>query len=585
LKLNDLLALLSRFESTLSDFSFEELNVEDATHLKNSFQHFKDVLQVKILDENQDCEPSKEKKEILGGPKSSLQESCFIDTVCDEIKTPLNNIIGFTDLLEQSILDNEQQLNVNSIQLASHNLLEIVSELQEYSKMASNKKQKIYTEFDLYGLVRDVTFLCNTLIVNSEVTLTSNIDPDVPKLLTGDPSKLSQVLLTAMGNAIKSVSIGELCLNIAQSKTSEEELLLEFEILNDSSGSKNDENHQILDPLGQLNHFKNTELDSPSLRGSMVKLIIENLGGSINVKNNLGVGTNFKFVLPFGYGKQKLQPKSTIPSKESIQNIKSVAGMNILVFEDNLLNQRLIEQRLKAWKCHMHITDNPDYGISVLECNDIDLVFMDLRMPIMSGFEITKLIRNNNSLRVRQIPIIALTADYTIRDQESCKAHGIDDYLLKPFSPDELLAKLLKHISSYKKPNSNFITEPQVPINSEKELVDLTQLLSDCGDDIAVLEDLIDLFKTNVTEFLENAKIQINQEDADGLAFSSHKMKAGLGMVQATGLLETVVEIQNSSKEMADWKHLEFLFVCFSRAYPDVENAIEKEVEDLKKLK
>ncbi|MRH99390.1 response regulator [Kriegella sp. EG-1] len=571
-------------ESLLSEFSYEELSTVEASHLKKSFQTFKDELKTKIEEPQLINNTSKSESTSKNISKKKLDESSIIANVSHEIRTPLNGIIGFTDLLKESKLNQNQLNNVNAIQTASNSLLELVNELLEYSKLASGKEVFQKIQFNLFGLVRDVMFLCNTLVVSKKVVLNSHIGDNVPEFLIGDPSKLTQVLLNLMGNAIKFVEKGEVCLNISLSETEKDEVQLVFKIIDNGIGISKTKLNQIFMPYTQADSDTSTVYGGTGLGLSIVKQIVENLGGSIHVKSKLGKGTTFKFIIPFTSSNDKLIPIQPVISNKSTQNLKSISGLNILVFEDNDLNKRLIEQRLKLWKCNMHITDNAQEGMHVLENEAIDVILMDLRMPIMNGFEITKLIRNNNSQRVCQIPIIALTADYTIRDQEKCAAYGINDYLLKPFSPEELLSKIVLHknqfinVGAIKKPPKK---QQQQKPNSLKP-VDLTKLYEDSGEDMVVLIDLVGLFKKNAAEFILNAEQQINNRDKEGLLFSAHKIKAGVLMVQANCLSNTILRIQNECKGSPDFKHLEFLHARFVTDYEEVNKALDEVISNLK---
>lgn len=591
MKSRDLLSQLSRLESTLSDFSFEELNSEEASRLKRSFQSFKTELQGKVYGEASIPDDSVhnniiENHKNLSLKKSALDketESGLIANVSHEIRTPLNGIIGFADLLKESRLDKDQLNNVNAIQTASHSLLEIVNELLEYSKLEAGLEQFQKTDFNLFGLVRDVMFLCNTLVTNKKVTLTSDIGRGIPEILIGDSSKLTQVLLNVMGNSIKFVKEGQVHLRIALGEQNNGQFLLEFEIADNGIGIANDKIDGIFDSFKQAETNTFSKYGGSGLGLSIVRQIVQNLGGSINVTSELGAGTTFKFTMPFEKGTEKKILKTSERNKSSKDDLKVLAGLKVLAFEDNLLNQRLLEQRLKGWKCDINITDSAQYGLDILEKHDIDVILMDLRMPGMSGFEVTKLIRNSNSLRIRQIHIIALTADYTIRDQEKCNSFGINDYLLKPFSPEELSSKLIASQNHSEKslglevfPQNN-----EAGINSIS-LVDLGQMSEDCQDDLELLEELIELFKKNIIEFLENAELNIQNGDSEGLAFAAHKIKAGLAMTKATGLLSIIEDIRNGCSQQPDWKHLEFLFVRFSNEYPKVEKALDKALRNLK---
>lgn len=317
----------------------------------------------------------------------------------------------------------------------------------------------------------------------------------------------------------------------------------------------------------------------------IVKQIVENLNGKINVFSTLGVGTTFNFTLPFTIGTDFNKENDRV-HKAHMHNRKDlVKGMQIVVFEDNLLNQKLIEHRLKSWGCLVHVTDNALYGLSILENNKIDLVFMDLRMPVMDGFEVTRRIRRSKNTYVSQIPIIALTADFSIKDKEQCQDNGINDYILKPYSPDELLMKLTSNRADMKmtdKIDSKLIN-PSTELNGNKATkIDLKIILEDCMGDVDLLEELVTLYKQNALEFIGNVKHHLKLEDYESIQFAAHKMKSGLAMMQTYSLHSIVLQIHKTCITDKDLKYLEFLYDCFLEEYPIVLNAIEIEMKNLK---
>ena len=262
-----------------------------------------------------------------------------------------------------------------------------------------------------------------------------------------------------------------------------------------------------------------------------------------------------------------------------------VKGMQILVFEDNLLNQKLIEQRLKSWGCLVHVTDDAKYGLNILENNNIDLVFMDLRMPIMNGFEVTRKIRSSRNTYVSQIPIIALTADFSIKDKEQCRDNGINDYILKPYSPDELLMKLTSNRAEMKMNDmiASRIGDPSREIiNDETPKIDLKIILEECMGELDLLEELISLYKQNAFEFIGKVKHYLKLKDFKNIQFAAHKIKSGLAMMQTFSLHSIVDQIHKTCNTDKDLKYLEFLYNCFLEEYPVVVNAIEIELKKLK---
>lgn len=509
----------------------------------------------------------------------------LVAKVSHEIRTPLNGIIGFTDLLRESELSEEQIQHVAAIQSASYNLMDIINELLEYSKLSAGLEHFESVNFNFYSLVRDVMYLCNTLIMDKEVKLEVDMDTKIPEMLVGDPSKLSQILLNLIGNAIKFVTKGDIHIKINCIRQDHNDIVLDFNIIDTGIGISEDHLEHIFDAFRQAEYDTFKKYGGTGLGLSIVKQIIENLNGTINVSSTLGVGTTFNFELPFIVG-VKLPKERDEQQQINITNRKDlVKGMQILVFEDNLLNQKLIEKRLTSWGCMVHITDNALYGLNILENNKIDLVFMDLRMPVMDGFEVTRKIRSSKNTYVSQIPIIALTADFSIKDKEQCQYNGINDYILKPYSPDELLLKLTTNRADMKmmdKLENENESQNSIIIDEEAPKIDLKLILEECMGELDLLEELISLYKQNALEFIGNVKHHLQLEDYENIQFAAHKMKSGLAMMQTYSLHSIVVQMHKTCITDKDHKYLEFLYNCFLDEYPVIVDAIEVEMKKLK---
>ncbi|MEL6918973.1 MAG: ATP-binding protein, partial [Bacteroidota bacterium] len=565
MKTKDLLSHLSDLESMLSDFSFEELTADEASTLKNSFLNFKNNLEDKVFGVSTPVATPKETDLTYNvdrepGEKGSL----LVAHVSHEIRTPLNGIIGFTDLLKESALSSDQLGHVNAIQSASHTLLDIINELLEYSKLSAGLESFETVNFNFQSIIKDVLYLCNTLIMEKNVKLEIDMDPHIPQVLVGDPSKLSQVLLNLLGNAIKFVKQGNISLKIVLSERSDSDVLIEFDVTDTGIGIAKDKLAHIFDSYKQAESDTYSKYGGTGLGLSIVKQIVERLNGTISVFSSLGVGTTFKFTLPYeiGTGMELNATEKDIADHKNALHL--VEGMRILVFEDNLLNQRLMEQRLNAWGCRAYITDNAMYGLKVLENTAIDVVLMDLRMPVMNGFQVTERIRAHKNQQIAQTPIIALTADFTIRDKEQCTEKGVNDYILKPYSPDELMLKLIrcKRTMDETYPMGSIIINPNANKNT-KPIVDLLPILDDCMGEMELLEELVRLYRQNALEFIGNVKLHLANNDIEALKFATHKLKSGLAMMNTPGLAEIVEQMHEVCKMNKDIKHLKFLYSFF----------------------
>ncbi|MFK7813729.1 MAG: ATP-binding protein [Maribacter sp.] len=588
----DLLSQLTRLEQKLNDFSFEELTASDAANLKMSFRTFRTRLEQKIFTPASSSKSDKEidfqdklnskhsEKSIVKPPRVDM----LVAKVSHEIRTPLNGIIGFTDLLKEDTLTGKQLERVDAIQTASYSLLEIINELLEYSKLSAGLEQFESIDFNLKSIVDNVMYLCNTLITGKNVELQTNIEKDIPIELIGDPSKLSQILLNLVGNAVKFVEKGSIQLSISLKKQRGNEVTLEFSIKDTGIGiSENDLNH-IFESFIQAEHDTHRKYGGTGLGLSIVKQIIDNLNGEIFVSSKLGKGTTFRFTIPYERGSVKSVIK-VVPNQNIANNeLEEVKGMRILVFEDNVINKRLIAERLKSWKCKTYVTENALYGLNLLETNKIDLVLMDLKMPKMNGFEVTQLIRKSKKESVKNIPIIAVSADFTYQDQKKCKQVNINDFILKPYSSDELLTKIILNKNCIKTTLAleSKANDHKMEVFSDATKINLSVILEDCLGKIDLLEELVLLYKQNALEFIGIVKVNLEIDDFDKIAFAAHKVKSGLAMMQTKSLHSIAEQIQKICKTNGDKKHLMFLYNCFIEEYPLIERAIDVQVKALK---
>lgn len=574
MKPENILSQLKDLETSLAHFSFEELSSEEAQDLRNTFDSFRDKLERKVFGEPQVA--VKAMKQGTSLPDGIEDQLRFIATVSHELRTPLNGIMGFTDLLQESQLSREQLGQVHAIKCASQGLMNIINELLEYSKLSAGLEHFEKVDFNIQSLVKEVTYLCDTLIIDKHISFHSSIDQNIPSMLNGDPSKLTQVLLNLLGNSIKFVNQGNISLHIGLKEKQYDQFTLEFTVTDTGIGiSENDLKH-IFTAFRQAGDDLQMRYSGTGLGLNIVKQIIEQMGGGITVESEVNVGTTFTFTLPFGLGKRvRKKEKGGI-------NAGALKGMRILVFEDNPLNQKMIEQRLRSWGCVPYITDNARYGIQLLEDKFVDLVLMDLCMPVMDGFKISKIIRQHGSEKVKQVPIIALSADYTAKDRAACEEVGMNDFVLKPFRAEELIDKILRHTGKQPDAGSEHATNRDITDSTSNEFIDLGPLLEDCMGQLDMLEDLINLYQQNALEFIGMVKVHIEHRDFDAIAKCCHKIKCGLKMFQTKGLQELAEQIHRSARTEEDLEHLTNLLECFTEEYPKVDKALTKALTDLK---
>ncbi|QXP53312.1 ATP-binding protein [Cellulophaga sp. HaHa_2_1] len=589
MKSNELLSYISDLESKLNSFSFEELTSDEAVRLKNSFQAFKEKIEAKTQN-NERLDSVRKVKPLNGNPKkrkkvvSTSNEEQLIARVSHEIRTPLNGIVGFTELLSESSLTEDQSTHVQAIKGASNALLNLINELLEYSKLTSGTAYFESVDFNFHNIVNDVCYLCETLIVNPKIDFNVTYSEAIPENLIGDPSKLSQVLLNLIGNAIKFVEVGSIHLAVDVVKKSKSKVVLGFSVTDTGIGIAADKLTTIFDYYKQASDDTQKNYGGTGLGLSIVKHIIASLNGEISVASELGVGTTFNFSLPYEIGQPKDFVSNVLVDEEILEQERQVGKLNILVFEDNTMNQKLIQNRLNNWGCSNFITDDLTEGIAILEHYKIDVILMDLRMPVTSGYIVAKVIREHQNDRIKNLPIIALTADFSIKDKNLCAATGINDYLLKPFDSKVLLQKITKNTNTFNQIDP--MKSPQVisKINAVESCnVNLSDVIDDCLGEVEMLEELVMLFKQNIVEFIGKTKVDLKNADIKGVQFNTHKIKAGLRIMRTDGLLRIAEQMHKVCLDDQDFKYLNFLFDCFVKEYPVIESEIATAIAAFKK--
>jgi CheY-like chemotaxis protein len=297
------------------------------------------------------------------------------------------------------------------------------------------------------------------------------------------------------------------------------------------------------------------------------------------------VGTTFTFSLPYRVkGNPQAKSDSNTSATVSRKDIRKIAGTKVLVVEANPMNGELLLKRLDAWDCEVFLVPNAEDALKLLTIQEIDLILMDLRMPGINGLEATERIRNHVLEHIRKVPVIAVTADFGIKDREACEAYGIQDYLLKPYSAKELMGKLC-WAKTYNedmetRESGAFSLEGGMPSDNGTAL-DLKAVLEECMGDKTLLAELVRLFKQNCLEFIGKTRIALDHGDMESIAQGCHKIKAGLAMLKVHNLHKLVCQLQPACEQEPDVKHIKFLYGCFVEEFPLVSAALDRKMTEL----
>jgi signal transduction histidine kinase/DNA-binding NarL/FixJ family response regulator len=382
----------------------------------------------------------------------------FLANMSHEIRTPMNAILGFTRLLFETNLSQEQKSFVDAIHFSGENLLVIINDILDLSKIQSGKMTIEKYEFNVHELVKGIIRVMQPRAQEKGLTLIDKIDAQIIPIVKGDPVRLNQILTNLISNAIKFTEKGGVTVELSSLASEGIYELFEFRIQDSGIGIPEDKQSVIFDDFVQASDDTTRKYGGTGLGLSIVKKLVTLQKGKIALQSTPGIGSTFTVHLTF----EKVNIKESV-SSAAIPSLSDFAeklrGTTVLVAEDNTLNQALVKKILEKAGCQMDIASNGLEAIHYLQNKVYDVVLMDVQMPEMDGYETTQYIRNEMAAPQCNIPIIAMTAHAFGDDVSRCISAGMNDYISKPFKAETLYLKLLKYTESPDKSEAGLLSE------------------------------------------------------------------------------------------------------------------------------
>ena len=387
-----------------------------------------------LKDKNRELVKEKEKVE-----KASKARAEFLATVSHELRTPLNAINGITYLLLQENPKKSQLNYLHSLEFSGNYLLNFINDILEINRLESDKVVVENISFNLNELIENIMISFNEFLVTNNVKYSQHIDESINYNIVGDPTKLSQILINLINNAIKFSKNGEVIFTVKQQKEENNLVTLDFEVKDTGIGIPEDKQKDIFESFSQGSIEINRTYGGTGLGLSIVKKLLSVLKSDIELKSEEGKGTQFNFSLTFEKGNNLPKIKTQISKSDSLFTNKS-----ILLVEDNKINQMITKKMVEKKGMTCEIIDNGEDAIEHLKSNNYDIVLMDVHLPGINGTEATTETRKFNS----EIPIIALTAISLNENREMLLSYGMNDVVTKPFIPENFYDTIAKYLKT-----------------------------------------------------------------------------------------------------------------------------------------
>lgn len=508
---------------------------------------------------------AQEEKELLDKARriaeaASDAKDSFLSMMSHEIRTPLNGIIGTTHLLLAKSPNEQQIPHLRVLEQSSNNLMAIVNDILDFSKIEEGKIQIDKSAFDLNELVSSIFNNYKVQAQDKGIQIDIHYDQSLSNFYIGDSVRISQILHNLLSNAVKFTHKGQVSLDLRVTNSHDHFDEIQFSVKDSGVGIPKAKQSEIFDIFIQADKTTTRKFGGSGLGLAITKRLLEIMNSNINLVSEEGLGSVFSFKLIMPRSSVETVRKTTI-SDTGFQPLNA----KILLVEDNIFNRAIAKDFLETWSCEVLEAGDGKEAINILKKKEVNLVLLDLQMPVMDGYETIKAIRSSKVNRIKNLHVIALTAAAMGDVESKVYQSGMDGFITKPFHPADFYQK----ISAQLNPSSNILEERSV------DSLIINKLQQTLGASESQIERYFDVFVKTLIEENEVLKASISDENISSLRAYAHKNKSRLSLGGLEGLSKEAEEIEEMiDRDMTKSRILEKALIH--------QKEVEKVLEELR---
>lgn len=462
--------------------------------------------------------------------ESVILKEAFLANMSHEIRTPMNAIIGFTDLLLKRNLQAKEIDYVQTIKKSGENLLRIINDILDVSKIDSGMMEFEELPISIKEIFSSLNIMLSQKAREKNLRLEFRYDEHLPGTVLGDPTRLTQIILNLVGNAIKFTKMGGIFVFARLMREDWDGYEIEFAIKDTGIGIPEEKLKSVFERFSQAEAHTTRNYGGTGLGLSIAKQLVTLQGGTMNVESKVGEGSVFSFKLYFK--KTDKIYTSHQPNQDAL-DVERLNKLKILLVEDNPINIKFVVSLFADYRIQADIAENGKIAVEKVKENSYDLILMDIEMPEMNGYETTSVIRH---ILKSEVPIIAMTAHAMAGEQDKCLALGMNDYISKPINANLLFEKMLQAVTS-----SSLDVKEQT---HKVRVINLDFLVESMGGKKDVIRETIDIFLSQVPEDLAILNEAVDTGDFQRVKNYAHKMKSTASLIGMHELMPVLAEME-----------------------------------------